>query len=77
MKPTSISTWAWRHGAHARSLGYDALILFLDELILWLAHSADRGFVQTGGNKLAKLVQVPQVDAGSVSTSSRSVTCVT
>src|SRR6185312_2823303 len=23
--------------AHARSLGYDALILFLDELILWLA----------------------------------------
>ncbi len=44
--------------AHARSLGYDGLILFLDELILWLAtHSADLGFVQTEGNKLAKLVE--------------------
>jgi hypothetical protein len=44
--------------AHARSLGYDGLILFLDELILWLAtHSADLNFVQTEGNKLAKLVE--------------------
>ena len=44
--------------AHARLLGYDGLILFLDELILWLAtHSADLGFVQTEGNKLAKLVE--------------------
>lgn len=44
--------------AHAKSLGYDGLILFLDELILWLAtHSADLGFVQKEGNKLAKLVE--------------------
>jgi hypothetical protein len=44
--------------AHAKSLGYDALILFLDELILWLAtHSADLNFVQIEGNKLAKLVE--------------------
>jgi hypothetical protein len=44
--------------AHAKALGYDALILFLDELILWLAtHSADLNFVQTEGNKLAKLVE--------------------
>jgi len=43
---------------HAKSLGYDGLILFLDELILWLAsHSADLGFVQTEGQKLAKLVE--------------------
>lgn len=43
---------------HAKTLGYDGLILFLDELILWLAtHSADLGFVQTEGNKLAKLVE--------------------
>ena len=43
---------------HAKSLGYDGLILFLDELILWLAtHSADLDFVQTEGNKLAKLVE--------------------
>lgn len=44
--------------AHAKSLGFDGLILFLDELILWLAtHSADLNFVQTEGNKLAKLVE--------------------
>jgi hypothetical protein len=43
---------------HAKTLGYDGLILFLDELILWLAtHSADLGFVQKEGNKLAKLVE--------------------
>jgi hypothetical protein len=49
--------------AHAKSLGYDALILFLDELILWLAtHSADLGFVQTEGNKLAKLVESRKAD---------------
>ncbi|QGJ70865.1 Bacteriophage resistance protein PglY [Planctomycetales bacterium 10988] len=43
---------------HAKTLGYDGLILFLDELILWLAtHSADLNFVQTEGNKLAKLVE--------------------
>src|SRR5262249_37967628 len=49
--------------AHAKSLGYDGLILFLDELILWLAtHSADLGFVQTEGNKLAKLVESRKAD---------------
>ena len=49
--------------AHAKSLGYDALILFLDELILWLAtHSADLNFVQTEGNKLAKLVEARKSD---------------
>ena len=43
---------------HAKALGYDGLILFLDELILWLAtHSGDLNFVQTEGNKLAKLVE--------------------
>ena len=43
---------------HAKELGYDALILFLDELILWLAsHAADPGFVHREGQKLAKLVE--------------------
>jgi len=43
---------------HAKTLGYDGLILFLDELILWLAtHSGDLNFVQMEGNKLAKLVE--------------------
>jgi hypothetical protein len=48
---------------HARSLGYDGLILFLDELILWLAtHAGDLHFVQIEGNKLAKLVESRRVE---------------
>lgn len=43
---------------HAASLGYDGLILFLDELILWLAsRAADLNFVHREGQKLAKLVE--------------------
>ena len=48
---------------HARDLGYDALILFLDELILWLAsHAANPGFVHREGQKLAKLVEAQTPD---------------
>ncbi|HEX7316680.1 MAG TPA: hypothetical protein VF297_22450 [Pyrinomonadaceae bacterium] len=48
---------------HAKSLGYDALILFLDELILWLAsHAADVTFVSREGQKLAKLVEAQSAD---------------
>ncbi len=48
---------------HAQSLGYDALILFLDELILWLAsHAADLKFVHQEGQKLAKLVEAQTAD---------------
>jgi len=44
--------------AHAQSLGYDGLILFLDELILWLAtNSGNLDFVQKEANKLVKLVE--------------------
>jgi hypothetical protein len=43
---------------HAQSLGYDALVFFLDELILWLSTKiADHTFVQTEGAKLNKLVE--------------------
>lgn len=43
---------------HARSLKYDGVILFLDELILWLAGRAtDLGFVHREGQKLVKLVE--------------------
>ncbi|MFD8338163.1 PglY protein [Streptomyces solisilvae] len=45
---------------HAKDLGYDALILFLDELILWLqTHLApsERVFVNDEINKLVKLVE--------------------
>jgi hypothetical protein len=48
---------------HAQSLGYDAVILFLDELILWLAtRAADVDFVSAEGSKLSKLVESEHVD---------------
>ncbi|MEV4755325.1 phage resistance protein [Micromonospora sp. NPDC049559] len=43
---------------HAKSLGYDAIVLFLDELILWLSgRIADHTFVNTEGAKLNKLIE--------------------
>jgi hypothetical protein len=43
---------------HARSLGYDGVILFLDELILWLAsRGADAKWLTREGPKLANLVE--------------------
>jgi hypothetical protein len=43
---------------HAHSLGYDGLVLFLDELVLWLASRvADLPFVAREGAKVAKLVE--------------------
>lgn len=48
---------------HARDLGYDGLILFLDELILWLqAHMADQEFVNTQVSKLVKLIESGDAD---------------
>lgn len=48
---------------HAKSLGYHAIILFLDELILWLASkAADQGFVSNESHKLVKLVESQQMD---------------
>lgn len=43
---------------HAKSLGYDGVILFLDELILWLANqSGDTAFISREAPKLVKLVE--------------------
>ncbi len=43
---------------HAKSLGYDALILFLDEMILWLASKAgDVQFLTSEVPKVSKLVE--------------------
>jgi len=43
---------------HAQELGYDGLVLFLDELMLWLAsHSSDHSFLEVETAKLAKLVE--------------------
>lgn len=48
---------------HARELGFQAVILFLDELILWLAsHAADPGFIAREGQKLVKLVEASRAD---------------
>jgi hypothetical protein len=43
---------------HAASLGYDAVILFLDELILWLAgRAADTEWLHREAQKMVKLVE--------------------
>jgi hypothetical protein len=43
---------------HAKGLGYDAVVLFLDELVLWLAFSVqDREFFRRESQKLTKLVE--------------------
>jgi hypothetical protein len=48
---------------HARGLGYDALLLFLDELILWLAtRSVDLDFVKQQAAKLTNLVEAQTPD---------------
>jgi hypothetical protein len=44
--------------SHAAGLGYDAVVLFLDELVLWLAFSVqDRAFFRRESQKLTKLVE--------------------
>ncbi|HSF32675.1 MAG TPA: phage resistance protein, partial [Candidatus Tectomicrobia bacterium] len=48
---------------HAQALGYDAVVLFLDELILWLAsHAGDLPFINREGQKVAKLVEAMTAD---------------
>ena len=48
---------------HAADLGYDVLLLFLDELILWLAsHATERKFILQEAQKLAKLVEAQSAD---------------
>jgi hypothetical protein len=43
---------------HAKSLGHDAVVLFLDELVLWLAFGVqDREFFRRESQKLTKLVE--------------------
>lgn len=44
--------------SHAKSLGYDAVVLFLDELVLWLAFSVqDPAFFRRESQKITKLVE--------------------
>lgn len=44
--------------AHAKTLGYDAVVLFLDEVVLWLAFGVrDSDFFRRESQKLTKLVE--------------------
>jgi hypothetical protein len=48
---------------HAQELGYDGIVLFLDELILWLATQIrDTTFVQQEGRKIAALREAPRAE---------------
>ncbi|MFD9503412.1 PglY protein [Streptomyces sp. NPDC060035] len=48
---------------HAQSLGYDGLVLFLDELILWLqAHLTEKAMVNDEVSKLVKLIESSDTD---------------
>ncbi len=44
--------------SHAKELGYEGIVLFLDELVLWLGqHLGDMTFIQSETSKVAKLVE--------------------
>ena len=44
--------------SHAKSLGYDGIVLYLDELILWLSHRASqREWLHNEVQKMVKLVE--------------------
>lgn len=46
---------------HAKALGYDGIVLFLDELILWLAHQASRHtWLHNEVQKMVKLVEAQE-----------------
>ncbi|MBL8678385.1 MAG: hypothetical protein JNK05_04435 [Myxococcales bacterium] len=48
---------------HARSLGYEAVVVFFDEMILWLAGgAADRKWLNGEIQKLAKMVDTDDAD---------------
>ncbi len=48
-------------GRHAKALGYDAVVLFLDELILWLASRAsDVAWFHNEVQKMVKLVEAQE-----------------
>lgn len=43
---------------HAHCLGYDGVVLFLDELVLWVAqHLGNNDFIQSETSKVARLVE--------------------
>lgn len=54
-----------RMSNHAKTLGYDGVVLYLDELILWLAgRAADLAFVGQEAQKLVKLKEAQEAARG-------------
>ncbi|MCY0943638.1 BREX-2 system ATPase PglY [Streptomyces antarcticus] len=54
----SLDTGLGIIAAHAKSLGYDGLVLFMDELILWLASRIhDQRFVSRESDKITNFVE--------------------
>ena len=50
-------------GRHAKSIGFDAIVLYLDELVLWLAgNSSDLPFVGREVQKMVKLKEAQDAD---------------
>lgn len=50
-------------GRHAKSLGFDAVVLYLDELVLWLAgNSSDLPFIGREVQKMVKLKEAQDAD---------------
>ncbi len=48
---------------HAKGLGYDGVVLFLDELILWLAHRAsEAAWLHNETQKMVKLVEAQEAE---------------
>ena len=48
---------------HAKELGYDGIVLFLDELILWLAHRAsEAAWLHNETQKMVKLVEAQEAE---------------
>jgi hypothetical protein len=65
----SSSTWTRGSaiiGRHAKGLGYDGVVLFLDELVLWLASRAsDVAWFHNEVQKMVKLVEAQDAGARS------------
>ncbi|GHU42418.1 hypothetical protein AGMMS50289_07090 [Betaproteobacteria bacterium] len=60
---TSLDAGLSAMSHHAKALGYDAIILFLDEFILWLAsRAADVAWISREGQKVVKLVESGNAD---------------
>lgn len=48
---------------HAKGLGYDAVVLFLDELVLWMAHrAAEHAWLHNEVQKMVKLVEAQEMN---------------